>query len=209
MTFSSSSSSFSLVCSPVIRVTAVDVIPAAPQCLLSSDYKPQTCAVDGCDLPVYKPGNNPPSARADLCISSCICLPWLYDLRPSPHCFLSRSWHWSLQHSAAGFNHGIQEWERKYRLLHQQLPQVHFGATGGRVVWNMSTSWFIYLFILRAINKRFPPALRCWNVYCRIQKVIPDGLCDTLLPPAGVHWKGHISADWRSLLEYYNYILMI
>lgn len=69
--FSSSSSS---VCSPIIRVTAVDVIPAAPQRLLSSDYKPQTCAVDGCDLPVYKPGNIPPSARADLCISSCICL---------------------------------------------------------------------------------------------------------------------------------------
>lgn len=207
MFFSSSSSS--LVCSPVIRVTAVDVIPAAPQRLLSSDYKPQTCAVDGCDLPVYKPGNNPPVSACWPVHKQLHMSTWLYDLRPSPHCFLRRSRHWSLQHSAAGFIHGIQERERKYWLLHQQLPQVHFGATGGRVVWNMNTSWFIYLFILRVINKWFPPALRCWNVYCRIQKVIPYELCDTLLAPAGVYWKGHISADWRSLLEYYNYILMI
>lgn len=52
---------FPSVFSPIIPVTEVDVIP--PQRLLSSelkDYSPETCAVDGCDLPVYKPGNNPP-----------------------------------------------------------------------------------------------------------------------------------------------------
>lgn len=51
----------SSVFSPIIPVTEVDVIP--PQRLLSSelkDYSPETCAVDGCDLPVYKPGINPP-----------------------------------------------------------------------------------------------------------------------------------------------------
>lgn len=54
---------FSPACSPIIPVTVVDVIPAASQRLLPSelkDYSPETCAVDGCDLPVYKPGNNPP-----------------------------------------------------------------------------------------------------------------------------------------------------
>lgn len=52
---------FPSVFSPIIPVTEVDVIP--PQRLLSSElkhYSPETCAVDGCDLPVYKPGNNPP-----------------------------------------------------------------------------------------------------------------------------------------------------
>lgn len=47
----------------MIPVTVVDVIPAEPQRLLSAelnDYSPETCAVDGCDLPVYRPGNNPP-----------------------------------------------------------------------------------------------------------------------------------------------------
>uniref|UniRef100_A0A674MZ77 TNFR-Cys domain-containing protein n=1 Tax=Takifugu rubripes TaxID=31033 RepID=A0A674MZ77_TAKRU len=38
--------------SPIVPVTMVDVIPAAPDSLLK-DYRPQICAVDGCDLPVY------------------------------------------------------------------------------------------------------------------------------------------------------------
>lgn len=52
------------VFSPIVPVTVVDVIPAAPDSLLK-DYRPQTCAVDGCDLPVYNAGNKP-SASACL-----------------------------------------------------------------------------------------------------------------------------------------------
>ncbi|XP_056902095.1 tumor necrosis factor receptor superfamily member 5 [Takifugu flavidus] len=40
------------VFSPIVPVTMVDVIPAGPDSLLK-DYRPQICAVDGCELPVY------------------------------------------------------------------------------------------------------------------------------------------------------------
>lgn len=55
------------VFSPIVPVTVVDVIPAAPDSLLK-DYRPQICAVDGCGLPVYNAGNKP---SASACINSC------------------------------------------------------------------------------------------------------------------------------------------
>ncbi|CAF97834.1 unnamed protein product [Tetraodon nigroviridis] len=48
-------------CSAIIPVTVLDVIPAGSHRLLPSelpDYSPQTCAVDGCVLPVYKPADH-------------------------------------------------------------------------------------------------------------------------------------------------------
>lgn len=153
-------SSSSSVCSPIIPVTVVDVIPAAPQRLLSpeqKDYSPGTCAEDGCDLPVYKPGNNPPPACACLCISSCMCLLTITALvppqimtmiLPALRCrFLSR-------------NPGMGvEVLSTTPATSTGPPRSHRRMSGVE-----HEHQFIYQCILRIINKRFRPALRCWNV---------------------------------------------
>lgn len=84
---------YSSVFSPIVPVTVVDVIPAEPGNLLPLELKDysrlQTCAVDGCGLPVEKPGYKP---SAGVCINSYVRLPPTVTILFSPQittCFMA------------------------------------------------------------------------------------------------------------------------